>query len=64
MSPPTATDNVPAAQSGAKEVQKGAPKFKFPKVSSRHRRELIERPGLASDRGQPYILCCDLSDVS
>lgn len=31
MSPPTATDNVPAFQPGAKEVQKGAPKFKFPK---------------------------------
>ncbi len=34
MSPPTATDNVPASQTGAKEVQKGAPKFKFPKVST------------------------------
>lgn len=33
MSPPTATDNVPASQPAAKEVQKGAPKFKFPKVS-------------------------------
>lgn len=34
MSPPTATDNVPASQPAAKEVQKGAPKFKFPKVCS------------------------------
>ncbi|GAK62268.1 class II aldolase/adducin domain containing protein [Moesziomyces antarcticus] len=34
MSPPTATDNVPASQTGAKEVQKGAPKFKFPKPTT------------------------------
>lgn len=33
MSPPTATDNIPASEPAAKEVQKGAPKFKFPKVS-------------------------------